>query len=445
MDDLQLFGTIDVNGDPRQLMLTRDRHPADEVVIHVWHRNLDIPGFAVVAALDDATPGLWRLTGKRRIDTDGTGALLPVASPEDYSGFSATLSITAATVEGPYTGPDNAAGHIRLTRPAAQRVIETKLSTWREFKTWAGTARETIGVSLFRGQGNSTWHLTTSCSRAGLTRFDLYTGELLPRFRIRAEVAMNRRFDAASSDDLSTLLGLAQHHGLPTPLLDWTTSPYIAAWFAFADALEASARDGASAPEYVRIYALDSRFYEANLPKTVRIPLVSPYVVGMEVSPLGNPRLYAQQGKFLATNVEDVESYLVAQADHLGHPVLHAVDVPSRFAAEAIEDLAFMGLTAESMTPGLDGVSRAMRHELAFRNKPARRPGKPAISATRVNESFNYGIPEPGFDPIKALVTPKSYRDVVAHLQEMNRQAREIDAWLKSGGASANDSGTAPE
>ncbi|WP_425483010.1 FRG domain-containing protein [Luteibacter jiangsuensis] len=71
-------------------------------------------------------------------------------------------------------------------------------------------------VSVFRGHGNSEWRLQTSCTRAGLTRFDRYIDELLPKFRVRAEIALNRQFNPSNRQDFSILLGLAQHHGLPT-------------------------------------------------------------------------------------------------------------------------------------------------------------------------------------------------------------------------------------
>ena len=76
--------------------------------------------------------------------------------------------------------------------------------------------------------------------------------------------------------------------------------------------------------------------------------------------------MYAQQGHFLATNIAHLEGFLLAMEKVAGKKALIAVDVPVSDTTEALKDLAFMGLTAAPMFPGLDGVSRMIKHHMSF-------------------------------------------------------------------------------
>ena len=135
------------------------------------------------------------------------------------------------------------------------------LTSWREFteaiydieKEIAERSRETIGHysrPLYRGQADANWRLVTTLERE--TKRDMtmaryhrdYIGAahtLLAGFDEKQRVwekdadcsynALNYR--AAPNYEF---MGYLRHHGFPSPLLDWTTSPWVAAFFAFDNA-----------------------------------------------------------------------------------------------------------------------------------------------------------------------------------------------------------------
>lgn len=81
---------------------------------------------------------------------------------------------------------------------------------------------------VFRGLANSAWKLETS-----LQRLQHAPGETK-----KLEPVILRSFkkyahqDANPGGSIWNLLALGQHHGLPTRVLDWTNSPFIAVHFA---------------------------------------------------------------------------------------------------------------------------------------------------------------------------------------------------------------------
>jgi hypothetical protein len=110
-------------------------------------------------------------------------------------------------------------------------VEEITASSWTDLleRLYQGSWREPLGrfrSSLaFRGQSDATYDLRTSLSRlAG--EDEKIEGHLLRNFRKYAGR------DAAPDDSVWNWLALAQHHGLPTRLLDWTYSPLVALHFA---------------------------------------------------------------------------------------------------------------------------------------------------------------------------------------------------------------------
>lgn len=89
------------------------------------------------------------------------------------------------------------------------------------------------GTWYFRGQKNAAWSLIPNIARPDVCGPLGYSvseeKSLLQRFRDEAVMFIKEDFQTIE------WLALAQHHGLPTRLLDWSSNPLTAAWFACQD------------------------------------------------------------------------------------------------------------------------------------------------------------------------------------------------------------------
>lgn len=248
-------------------------------------------------------------------------------------------------------------GEFNCSLPApnyeSKSKIEAVSKTWNEFKGYFSEISRS--GYIFRGQ-NVPYKLCTSFHRAGRFRLNEFIAKDVKQLHQRLTAITSHYFDLNVPEQNGAFYNLLQHHGYPTPLLDWTHSPYVAAFFAFRKLPETY-----SASDVVRIYMFNNNKWQNSYPQMQHLELPTPHLSVLEFLAIENPRLVPQQAVTTVTNLFDIEEYVITREAETGIKFIEAIDIPVTDREKAMMDLRFMGITAGSMFPGIDGVCEEMR------------------------------------------------------------------------------------
>jgi hypothetical protein len=167
--------------------------------------------------------------------------------------------------------------------------------------------------------------------------------EMLSELRRRGAMLMERGLD-----DWEVLI-MAQHFGMKTRLLDWTSNPLAALWFACSNADSTSA-------SYVYLLLPGKKDFldRAKTPS----PFDAPRTLVLKPT-LNNPRIVAQAGWFTAHIFStSAKKWVALNRNNLMTAKLIEVEIPGKLKSNLMLKLDTLGINSFTLFPDVEGLCR---------------------------------------------------------------------------------------
>ena len=246
-------------------------------------------------------------------------------------------------------------------------IQEIILDSWKEFINLSVESFTKTPAYVYRGQANYNWQLISSMTRLqkryprrknlggnNPPYFEcppLTKNEQLTAFKYAIRGRRGPNPSELTDDEYWTL---GQHHGLATPLLDWTRSPYIALFFAFEEEECNLSSNVLGAPDYRGVYALSTSTIDTMNNDDIN----SLKMLATKTD--SNYRLINQCGVLIKIPLEiDIESLIKKNFRGEVHgATLAKVKIPNEDRESCLIALNKMNINRMVLFPDIDGAAK---------------------------------------------------------------------------------------